>query len=176
MLKPGGRIVHLSPAANYLDHGFYSFSPTFFADYYHANHYAIHKMQLCRYSKIGENSPVEVFDYLSQGRRGFEVGTLDRRVYNTWVIVEKRTDSTSGIVPQQSTYLTKWAAPAAHAGGQDFPLAEPTGTKADRLLKLTAAFPPLQRAARWSIHTWRKIINGYRRRFVFPLPKVGEYH
>jgi len=30
MVKPGGRIIHTSPASNFIDHGFYSFSPTFF--------------------------------------------------------------------------------------------------------------------------------------------------
>ena len=37
MLKPGGRVLHLSPANNYLNHGFYQFSPTLFLDYYRAN-------------------------------------------------------------------------------------------------------------------------------------------
>ena len=30
MVKPGGRIIHTSHASNFIDQGFYSFSPTFF--------------------------------------------------------------------------------------------------------------------------------------------------
>src|SRR6266487_4037593 len=37
MLKPGGRIIHISPANNYTNHGFYQFSPTLYFDYYSAN-------------------------------------------------------------------------------------------------------------------------------------------
>ena len=34
-------MIHLSPAGGYIDHGFYSFSPTFFNDFYSENGYAI---------------------------------------------------------------------------------------------------------------------------------------
>ncbi len=37
MLKPGGRILHMQPANNYVNHGFFQFSPTFYFDYYAAN-------------------------------------------------------------------------------------------------------------------------------------------
>jgi hypothetical protein len=37
MLATGGRVIHMSPATNYIDHGFYQFSPTLFFDYYGAN-------------------------------------------------------------------------------------------------------------------------------------------
>ncbi len=40
MLRPGGRIIHMSPASNYLEHGFYQFSPTAFFDYYGTNGFA----------------------------------------------------------------------------------------------------------------------------------------
>ncbi len=37
MLRPGGRVVHVSPVNNFANHGFYQFSPTLFFDYYEAN-------------------------------------------------------------------------------------------------------------------------------------------
>ena len=37
MLRVGGRIIHISPSSNYVDHGFYSFSPTLFYDFYQTN-------------------------------------------------------------------------------------------------------------------------------------------
>lgn len=37
MLRPGGRLLSVSPMNNYVDHGFYQFSPTLFADIAYAN-------------------------------------------------------------------------------------------------------------------------------------------
>ncbi len=34
LAKQGGLVVHICPAARYVEHGFYSFSPTFFTDFY----------------------------------------------------------------------------------------------------------------------------------------------
>ena len=41
MLKTGGRIIHLTPTSNFVDHGFYMFSPTLFFDYYTVNRWNI---------------------------------------------------------------------------------------------------------------------------------------
>jgi len=37
LAKPGGRIIHHLPMNNWIDHGFYQFSPTLFYDFYGAN-------------------------------------------------------------------------------------------------------------------------------------------
>jgi SAM-dependent methyltransferase len=37
MLKPGGRVILILPASNAIDHGFYSFSPTFLYDFFSCN-------------------------------------------------------------------------------------------------------------------------------------------
>lgn len=37
MCKMSGWVVHLTPASNFMDHGFYSFSPCLFHDFYEAN-------------------------------------------------------------------------------------------------------------------------------------------
>ncbi|MDP2660647.1 MAG: class I SAM-dependent methyltransferase [Dehalococcoidia bacterium] len=39
LLKPGGRVLHMSPSNHFMDDGFYQLSPTFFLDYYRANHW-----------------------------------------------------------------------------------------------------------------------------------------
>ncbi len=41
MVKDNGMIMHIAPAAGWVDHGFYSISPTFFQDYYSANGFMI---------------------------------------------------------------------------------------------------------------------------------------
>jgi SAM-dependent methyltransferase len=37
LVKPGGRVIHHVPLNNWIDHGFYQFSPTLFFDFYQAN-------------------------------------------------------------------------------------------------------------------------------------------
>jgi len=37
MCRTSGRIVHMTPTSNFMDHGFYSFSPCFFYDFYCVN-------------------------------------------------------------------------------------------------------------------------------------------
>lgn len=40
LVKKGGRIIHHLPFNNWVDHGFYQFSPTLFFDFYEANGFA----------------------------------------------------------------------------------------------------------------------------------------
>lgn len=37
LARPGGRVIHHVPLNNWIDHGFYQFSPTLFLDFYEAN-------------------------------------------------------------------------------------------------------------------------------------------
>lgn len=46
MVKPGGILIHILPAAGYVDHGFYSFSPCFFKDYYRENGFDLLQLDL----------------------------------------------------------------------------------------------------------------------------------
>lgn len=46
MCKIGGIIIHDVPCNNWIDHGFYSFSPTAFIDYYQVNKYKINNIFL----------------------------------------------------------------------------------------------------------------------------------
>lgn len=46
MVKPGGVIIHITPFAGLSNHGFYSFSPTFFQDYSVANGFQITNLNM----------------------------------------------------------------------------------------------------------------------------------
>lgn len=46
IVKVGGIVVHILPAAGYVEHGFYSFSPTFFTDFYKKNNWNIIDLDL----------------------------------------------------------------------------------------------------------------------------------
>jgi hypothetical protein len=109
MLKPGGRIVHLLPSSNYMDHGFYMFSPTLFYDYYSANNFEINTIQLMRHSRQRGQEPSwfleytpDCFDTIAAERSG-DGGDS----YLICCIVTKTEASTIGIVPQQGHYRTK---------------------------------------------------------------------
>lgn len=177
MLKPHGRVIHLSPKGNFLDHGFYCFSPTFFADYYAANRYQIHQLRSCRYSqKDNVNSPMQGFDYLQPKSWQFEVSSLDDCTYNTWIVAQKTCDSTAGAIPQQSFYVRRWADSNSSNSSSVTDQCAPAEGKADRLLKLTAGWPFAHRLAQGLVSAWRSQLQRYRRRHRFPLPKVCEYH
>ncbi len=110
MLKPGGRIIHLSPSANCMDHGFYGFSPTFFADYYEENLFNLRSVQVCRFLKPHEQARCDVYDYTADRGAGLQIGCLDSSVYYVFVVAESTPQSTFGVIPQQSAYRRRWAA------------------------------------------------------------------
>jgi hypothetical protein len=113
MLKVGGRVIHGSPVSNYVDHGFYSFSPTLFYDYYTANHYQVeccylqaHTRDFSAESAIFSYVPGSL-DHLAFG--GFtpqNFGKYD--MFHLFFVARKLAQSTSGAIPIQGTYRRIW--------------------------------------------------------------------
>lgn len=60
MCRESGWIIHLSPASNLMDHGFYSFSPSFFYDFYQANGFAD---MICYILQVNPNNYFEYASY-----------------------------------------------------------------------------------------------------------------
>ena len=72
MLKKGGSVVIITPCSNFIDHGFYSFSPTLFYDYFGSNGFAnigcylregspwilARKGRLFKYDRVGGQFPL----------------------------------------------------------------------------------------------------------------------
>lgn len=115
MLKVGGKIIHWVPANNFINHGFYSFSPTLFIDYYEANNFFVENVQLIFYRNdddmsyenhryLGFLSAVDWRISTHSGYSDFNMLSQD----NTFVILEciavKRDNSTVGVVPIQGAY------------------------------------------------------------------------
>ena len=73
MVKIGGYIIHISPAGGYVDHGFYSFSPTMYQDFYTGNKFNIKKIDLGFY-----------FDK-KQGKDWKVTYSQDCRLYHNWI-------------------------------------------------------------------------------------------
>lgn len=114
VLKPGGRVIHaMSPSNNHVDHGFYMFSPTLFADVYRTFGYRIEAFFLfdfVAYWYHGRfySTPFRIYAY--------EPGCLDHLCYGRWgnrqtgifVVATKMPGASAAAAPQQSTYVQVW--------------------------------------------------------------------
>lgn len=107
-LKPTGRVVHMSPTNNYVDHGFYSFSPAFFYEFYEENNFYIEKCSLLRHTRDVEGSPWVVGDYRPGSLNYTLFGGLDDGLYLTFVSAAKTERSTCDRFPQQGMYKEAW--------------------------------------------------------------------
>ena len=109
MLRQGGRVIHLSPSSNHIDHGFYMFSPTLFWDFYTTNKFEINSSQLFRYTPRRHNvAPWEISDYVPGCLNKVSSGGLDDGAYGICIIATKTKDSTGDIIPQQGSYINIW--------------------------------------------------------------------
>ena len=105
MLKVNGIVMHASPSNNYVDHGFYSFSPTLFYDYYLANGFEILKSYVYEIEPYSNKCLVYAYNpkemSFSLPRDGF--GEL-----LVWFVARKVSASTCNVVPQQGMYKKRW--------------------------------------------------------------------
>jgi SAM-dependent methyltransferase len=113
MLRVGGYVVHGAPCANAFQHGFYTFSPCFFFDYYRANGYELIESNLVRYrvNKKQELVDCETLECAPDSEQLAilsYIGSLDDRYYGINVTVRKTGRSTSDVIPQQGYYETVW--------------------------------------------------------------------
>lgn len=110
MLRQGGRIIHIAPSSNHIDHGFYMFSPTLFWDYYCANNYQLNSLQLIRHTTRPHTDLWEISDYTPGCLAPVSFGGLDDGLYAISCIATKTQDSTGNLIPQQGSYLNTWLA------------------------------------------------------------------
>ena len=107
MLKPGGIIIHSSPANNHVDHGFYVFSPQLFFDYYSVNGYEILDSKIYEYEVEHSIRPTKIYEYRPGSIDHLSVGGW-KKPLATRIAVRKNHLSTEGIIPQQGAYLRGW--------------------------------------------------------------------
>ncbi|MBI5629800.1 MAG: class I SAM-dependent methyltransferase [Elusimicrobia bacterium] len=108
MLKPGGRVIHIAPSSNHMDHGFYMFSPTLFWDYYQANGFEINAMQVCRSTGHWKDDPWQICDYFPGSLDHLGIGGLDESAYAVVCVATKVPGATGHVVPQQGYYQRAW--------------------------------------------------------------------
>ncbi|MCA8924950.1 MAG: class I SAM-dependent methyltransferase, partial [Planctomycetes bacterium] len=117
LLRPGGRIMHMAPSSNHVDHGFYMFSPTFFWDFYSANRFRVETVQLLRYLP-DHHAPWTVWDYTPGCLDGeLSFGGLDGGMYGVICVVARTPESTGDRVPQQGQCQRDWQGGTSAAGG-----------------------------------------------------------
>jgi hypothetical protein len=110
MLKKGGRIIHSSPSNNHVDHGFYMYSPTLFADYYSANNWKFLSLKIFSYTPRQNTEPCLVYDYEPGSLDAFSYGGFnDGRMLGIWCVCEKTEHSSSENIPQQGFYTKRWS-------------------------------------------------------------------
>jgi hypothetical protein len=116
LTKVGGFIIHMVPSNNYVDHGFYQFSPTLFFDYYRANKFEILSMEFLRQEIDQEAQAHAMFRLRSYSSENYIPGMLDKKcfggldaaLYSVNVCVRKSEQSLSGQAPNQSRYERIW--------------------------------------------------------------------
>lgn len=102
-LKTGGYALHFVPANNFLDHGFYQFSPTLFRDYYRANRFNVLQLTIIQ-SQNEEWSDVSISEYKPGQYDRCDMSRFRDHYVVLGVLVRKRVESTNAVAPQQRIY------------------------------------------------------------------------
>ncbi|MGA1823343.1 MAG: class I SAM-dependent methyltransferase [bacterium] len=108
MLSQEGRIIHIAPSSNYIDHGFYMFSPILFWDFYSVNKFEINNFQVFRHTERAHIDPWEMSEYQSGWLNSKSFGGLDDGMYSIVCIATKSKNSTGEVIPQQGNFSYLW--------------------------------------------------------------------
>lgn len=106
LLSVGGFVIHgAAPCNNYVDHGFYQFSPTFFHDYYTENKWNILELSIFQ---SGQN-PSDIWTILEYDPNRFSrresMNVFDAFLpVGCWVVAQKTKESTHSKPPNQGKY------------------------------------------------------------------------
>lgn len=102
MLKPKGKIIHLSPTSNYIGHGFYSFSPSLFFDYYLANKFVNLKAYICVQGTDPNRGKWTLYNYEYDSYKGVLNSFRSKYIVATIFVAEKNDDSTHDKIPVEN--------------------------------------------------------------------------
>jgi hypothetical protein len=108
LLAPGGVALHMNPASNSVEHGFYSFSPCLYYEYYLSNKYKLHSCTLIDLGTRLRPIRMRAYSYLPPLARDLLDGYLPGNIHWVWCVAEKTAESTRGAVPQQGFYRGLW--------------------------------------------------------------------
>ena len=103
MAGDGGLFMHFGPMNNYVDHGFYQFSPTLIFDFATANSWGLEESAAIKIHVIDNQICACEISPLPPGRFG-EVGALDSSPYLHYAVLRKLAESSWHHIPKQSYY------------------------------------------------------------------------
>ncbi len=111
LLTDDGVVIHDGPAANFSNHGFYTFSPTFFDDYYKSNGYDVEELYLFNHVEGNKSSEYRSIDCRINDPRAFLYNKIDLpcEVSLLVCVAQKNRKSTDGMVPIQGFYSDAYA-------------------------------------------------------------------
>jgi hypothetical protein len=149
LLNIGGRVIHLSPSSNFIDHGFYSLSPTLFLDFYTANEWRIDSFYVLRHTPLHSTSPWLVSKYTPGCLDRVSFGGLDDGMFGVFFVATKTAKSRCDRVPQQNLFARAWE--ETKEGRVD------NGTTTlMKVFNSLEAFPRVQRLLFWLNRTFRQ--------------------
>jgi hypothetical protein len=116
MLKTDGRAIHHSPTHNYVDHGFYCFSPTLYYDYYEAAGYSDLRCHFVGHTLPYTNTQLpKVFTYKPGDLESVSIGGITKEkfqgceMFMTIFSATKTENARAGTIPTQRRYQQWWA-------------------------------------------------------------------
>ena len=179
MVRSGGRVIHLTPSSNCVEHGFYSVSPTLYADFYAASGFTINRVWLCEIPIDLPRGVWQVYDYAGSSERFISLGQLSDKIWFT-LSVATADNPVMPRVPQQWVYTQTWSnaiedqSVADQSSTEASPFEE--GSRSQSLFKKLSRFPLLQAAAVNLILRWRKRVHQTQvRNRRLPYPFVGKF-
>lgn len=102
-LKEGGFVAHLSPCNNWFEHGFYSFNPALFCEYYQSCGFQILKSALVEFRIMSNRC--RVYHYHPETA---PYGLPGRGPLMVWFVARKLSDGCTPVTPQQKIFRLKW--------------------------------------------------------------------
>lgn len=178
MVRKGGRVIHLTPSSNCVEHGFYSVSPTLYADYYTASGFQVEKVWLCEAPLELPRGLWKVYDYLGSSQRFISLGQLSDQIWLTYAVATA-TGNPEPQTPQQWFYTQTWASsalPPTPTNLSELPVQFEAGSRSQRLMNMLARLPKLRARVAQGIVRWRrwKYLSELRSHKT-PYPFIGEF-
>ena len=157
MCKESGWVIHLTPSSNYVDHGFYSFSPCFFYDCYQANGFGEFVCYILQVNPKNLSEPSPYFEY----RYGMDMRGLldpDRQIV-VFFAAKKLRPSGRLVIPTQGAYESSAKIPPnAVAGGANAEASTSNDSITERLVP--SRLLPLLKPVRPFLWTLRRKVMG----------------
>lgn len=127
MLKKGGRMIIISPSSNFIDHGFYSFSPTLFFDYFESLAYKNMKAYLretnpfdtdfkgksYEYTKVGDQLilfsflSIELYFFATKGSSEVDLSNTKKPIQSLYSATYNESNISAVIVNSQTKKILK---------------------------------------------------------------------